>query len=179
MFNDPPISRGDDDTMADSDTPKEQRVFVNAEGMAIFICPKCETTNTADVQKFASIQKAVRLKARCTCGHVYKAILERRRYYRKSVHLRGTYAIEGRPDHAPLTVVDISMTGLKFTTRYAAGLKRGTPLILEFQLDDLHATRIQKQCVVRSVTSENVGVEFAAMDAANTYDKALGFYLMR
>jgi len=158
---------------------KEYRVFVNDEGMAIFTCPNCETANPADVQKFKHIRSSVRLKVRCVCGHTYKAILERRRFYRKLVSLAGTFSLESRPGKEGMEVVDVSMTGLKFKPKSRISLKSDDRIAMEFRLDDAHATPIQRKGVIRSVAGNVVGVEFTDMNSANAYDKALGFYLMR
>ncbi len=155
----------------------EKKVFVNEQNVATFICPKCERAKSVDVSPYKDAQKAVRVKAKCSCGHHYSVLLERRKYYRKSTSLPGTYMM-GKGSY-PMTVKDISRTGVKFNVKPPIRFKAGEELVLEFVLDDAHRSRIRQRVRVRSISGETVGAEFTVLDPSDFDYKAIGFYLFK
>ncbi len=157
---------------------EEKKIFVNDEGTAVFTCPTCNASKSNDVTKLLKLEKAVRVRCRCSCGTRYTAILERRKYFRKPVHLSGRYYTRDQKKKGPVTVIDISRVGLKLRLWAPSGLKTGDRIIVEFQLDDKNRTDIKKELVIRSMSGDQLGAEFYSIDPANVYDKALGFYLM-
>lgn len=156
----------------------EQKIFVNEDGNAVMTCPECQTAKMVDVSRFKNIEKAVRLKVRCPNGHAYRVVLERRVHFRKQVTLPGIFTLPNQKTRAPMTVQDISRTGLNFKLSAPAALAEGDKIRVEFRLDDDHRTLIQKDVVVRTVHGINIGAQFYSIDPANVYDKALGFYMM-
>lgn len=157
---------------------EEIKVFANEEGIAIFTCPQCKTAKTADVRRYQHLEKAVRARIRCSCGHRFIALLERRRHYRKQVNLTGMYIMKNGRVKGPVTVKDLSKTGINFTPWTRTYFEIGTRMMVEFRLDDKQRTEIRKEVVVRTVSGANVGAEFYTIDPQNVYDKALGFYMM-
>jgi len=53
------------------------------------ICPKCGKSVVANVEKYKTINKPIRVK--CKCGHAYFISLEIRKFYRKEIKLSGIY----------------------------------------------------------------------------------------
>ncbi len=146
--------------------------------MATFICPECSKATTVNVEKYAHMQKKVKVKCSCVCGHHFTRDLEQRKLYRKKVNFPGKFTVQtkGRPmDKGTMVVQDISGTGLKLKLSVAHDLNIGDTMNVEFHLDDNRKTFMKKKVVVKNVYGPNVGVSFGP-DAQE--DPALGFYLM-
>ncbi|MDJ0914257.1 MAG: PilZ domain-containing protein [Desulfobacterales bacterium] len=158
-------------------TPDLNKVFVSSDNMATFVCPQCENTARVDVSKYNVIDKGVRIKCKCRCGHVYRVSLEKRKLYRKPTNLVGSYTqiMDGEEvDRGTMSVKDVSRTGLKLKLNVARNFKIGDKLVVEFHLDDKARSHIRKMVIIRNLDGPFVGVQFDAIDA---HDRALGFYL--
>lgn len=155
-----------------------QRVFISSKNTATFICPECNSAKTVDVARYAAIQQKVTVKCRCACGHHFEVILEKRRQYRKTTDLPGTYfyrMANGEMDKGNMRVVDVSSSGLKLKLAVARDFTIGDTLRVEFHLDDKRRTFMEKKVIVRNVQSNLVGTAFAPLEGD---DPHLGFYLM-
>ena len=163
----------------DSDTI--QRVFLSDDSnIAFFQCPNCNVTKEADVTKYKKITTAVTLKVKCTCGHKYSVMLERRKFFRKDTNLLGKFwfsPLEGPSQRGMMTVLDISKGGFKLKIATRALFKPGDILELEFNLDNKTQTLIKKQVFVRNVKGNIVNVEFCSFDSDEGGDRAIAFYL--
>jgi transcription elongation factor Elf1 len=145
--------------------------------MATFTCPQCNRSKTVDVSKYAAIDKMVKVNVKCPCGNAYKAILEKRKQYRKETNLPGTYVhfIDGQPQNrGPMTVRDLSTSGMKLQLNVNQNFALGDQMQVEFHLDDAQRTLIKKTVIIRNQREQFIGVELAPFEAV---DKALGFYL--
>jgi PilZ domain len=154
------------------------RVFISSKGTATFICPQCQKAKTVDVSSYASSDQKVKVNVKCPCGHSYRAILEKRKQYRKKTNLSGTYThiVDGRKvGKGWMTVRDISATGFKLELNSETALSVGDHLVVEFYLDDAQRTLITKRVVIRNIRDRSVGTEFSPTE---TVGKALGFYLL-
>jgi len=154
-----------------------QKIYITSKQMATFSCPQCNRSKTVDVSKYAALDKVVKVNIKCPCGHSYKAILEKRRHYRKETNLPGTYVhfIDGQPrDRGLMTVRDLSTAGMKLRLNVKQSFAIGDQLRVEFHLDDAHRTLIRKTVIIRNQRDQFIGVELAPFE---TVDKALGFYL--
>jgi transcription elongation factor Elf1 len=154
-----------------------QKIYITSKQMATFSCPQCNRSKTVDVSKYAALDKVVKVNIKCPCGHSYKAILEKRRHYRKETNLPGTYVhfIDGQPRNRGLmTVRDLSTAGMKLRLNVKQSFAIGDQLRVEFHLDDAHRTLIRKTVIIRNQRDQFIGVELAPFE---TVDKALGFYL--
>ena len=154
-----------------------QKIYVTSKQMATFSCPQCNRSKTVDVSKYANLDKMVKVNIKCPCGHAYKAILEKRRHYRKEANLPGTYVhlIGGQPRNRGLmTVKDLSVAGMKLQLNVKQSFAIGDQMKVEFHLDDAHRTLIKKTVIIRNQRDQFIGVELAPFESL---DKALGFYL--
>jgi transcription elongation factor Elf1 len=154
-----------------------QKIYITSKQMATFSCPQCNRSKTVDVSKYAAIDKMVTVNIKCPCGHAYKAILEKRRQYRKETNLPGTYVhfIDGQPRNRGLmTVKDLSTAGMKLRLNVKQSFAIGDQMRVEFHLDDARRTLIKKTVIIRNQRDQFIGVELAPFEAV---DKALGFYL--
>ena len=157
---------------------KEHRVFLNDQGEGTFICPACDKGVIRDLSQFTGAESAVRLKCKCSCGNVYRVLVERRRHFRKSVKLVGMLSHRGEngpPGKSLIKILDISQSGIQFSVNSMPEFEVGTKLALEFTLDDADRSQIREVCIVRRIRSNIVGVEFENFDH---YGK-LGQYLFR
>ncbi|QTA83735.1 PilZ domain-containing protein [Desulfonema limicola] len=158
---------------------EEKKVFINDEGIAVVTCPECNTSKNMDARKYRKLNKAVRAKVKCKCGNVFPVLLERRKYFRKSVNLQGKYIIPGEKSSGTMKVEDLSRTGLHFKVNLPPRFKVDDKIVVEFHLDDKKNTFISKQAVIRTISGMNIGAEFNTVSSSDIeYDKAIGFYMM-
>ena len=153
-----------------------QAVFVNSENKAIFTCPKCTKAKTVDISKLDIEKKKLNIRVKCTCGHIYPVVLERRKFYRKKTSLPGIFISEQNMKEFSMTVTNISRFGLEFNGSESEKLKVGDRIGVEFRLDDKSRSLIRKKIIIRKIEGKTVGAEFSFPDE---YDKTLGFYLFR
>lgn len=151
------------------------KVFITDDNTATFSCPKCKRHKTTDVTKYKNIEKAVRVKIKCPCGHAYDVILERRKYIRKNLNLPGKFIHLKNDEAGGMTVTDISRNGLRLKLKFPYTFEPGDKLILDFTLDDKQKSFVaNKEVIVRSVKGLSVGAEFSLTEH---YD-SLGPYLL-
>ena len=157
-----------------------EKVFVTGNNMAVFECPQCNNAKRVDVSKYKDIRQAVRIKVKCSCGHSYIVVLERRKHFRKDVNFPGTYTQvlpDYREDKGGITVKDLSRAGAKIKLNVEKDFKIGDILSVEFSLDDKQRSLIKKEAVIRKISDLYLGVEFSSVDSSNPSDKAIGFYM--
>lgn len=155
------------------------KIYVNEDNTGTFVCPKCQKTKVKDLSRYMQNKTAVRLKARCSCGHSYGVFLEKRKKFRKPANLPGNYrscAIDADPQDTAgtLTVKDLSYSGLRIQLEVPPRFGVGDSLYVEFRLDDTHRSRVRKKVIVKNIEGLSVGLSFASLQ---NHDSALGFYL--
>lgn len=153
-----------------------QPVYVNNENKAIFTCPKCTKARTVDISKVVTEKKKTSLKVKCSCGHIYTAVLERRKFYRKKTNLPGIFILTENMKEFPITITNLSRFGLEFSSSESEKLKIGDQVEVTFRLDDKSRSLIRKSIIIRKIEGRTIGAEFCV---PNEYDKALGFYLFK
>lgn len=149
-----------------------QKVFVNQDGVASFVCPECKAVKRKDVSSYKLRDAEVRLKCRCICGHTYPVVLERRKHIRKEVNLVGTLTSGRRA--IPVMVKNLSRSGMQLRSGPKNQLAPGDRAKVEFTLNDTHGSVINREVTIRSVSGNVLGVEFLSDEH---YDK-LGAYLL-
>ena len=157
---------------------KEHRIFLNDRSEGTFICPACNKGVIRDLSKFAQTQVAVRLKCKCSCGNVYRVLLERRCHFRKPANLVGRFFFQGdkgTPVKGLIKIRDISQSGIQFSVNSMPQFDVGDKLIIEFTLDDGDRSQIREEGIVQRIQSNIIGLEFETTDH---YGK-LGRYLFR
>ncbi len=154
-----------------------EKVYITSKEMATFLCPQCQKSKTVNVSQYANLDKIVRVKVTCPCGHAYTSILEKRKKYRKETNLPGSYLriVDGKKIGNGLMLVrDLSNTGMKLQINGEHDCAVGDVLQVEFRLDDTHRTLVTKKVIIRNISKPYLGTELAPTEAM---DKALGFYL--
>ena len=158
----------------------EQRVFVTENDAAIFVCPKCNASKSADITQYKSLDRRVTLKVTCPCGNVYSVFLERRQSYRKDTQLSGKFSFKpsgGRLQQGMVSIVNISQEGMQLVFNVMPEVHVDSIFEVEFTLDDKPQTLIRKEVTVKRIIDKNVGVIFCSIDPSDPSDKAIGFYL--
>jgi hypothetical protein len=148
------------------------RTILTIPNTAQFICTACDREWNEDVSQYLSVPSMVELEVTCNCGHSWKTILERRRYYRKNVNFYGTYKykLDDKINAAgTMTVVDISRKGLKLKLDgEGARFERGDLLEVTFPLGN-HAKNLVKRVVnVKNIYRNFLGVEFSGTKQKDT-----------
>ncbi len=147
--------------------------YVDENGEAVVVCPACGREKVIDASRFKDFSTALRI--RCTCGEIFKGMLEKRKTYRKRVELDGTCVAGSDRPEAAMTVVDLSLGGLAFKTAEPHGLQVGDTLSVRFALDTPNRTIINQDIEVRQVQGLVVNVRFLSPYERNP---DLGLYLM-
>ncbi|MCG8683351.1 MAG: PilZ domain-containing protein [Desulfobacterales bacterium] len=140
-----------------------KKIFVTPSLQAVIPCPSCGKSYSKDVSKFIGHKAEVRLKYKCKCQHTFSILLERRRFVRKKVNLKGF--VIGKNDKTPLTVVDISQHGIQISIASKVPYTVGDVLQIEFILDDSNHSKISRQIQIRRVVPPvKFGCEFTNHD---------------
>ncbi len=153
------------------------RIVLNDQKEGLFFCPACKNCIAKDLSKVANIKTAVRIKCKCKCGHVFRAMVERRQSFRKSVSLVGMCLYldgSGKTNKQLIKVLDVSMTGLQFSVNSLPDFKVGDTVIVDFRLDDRDRTKIQEKAIVLRIQSRTVGLKFESKGLIGK----LGLYLI-
>ena len=69
------------------------KVYISDTNTATIVCPQCDKNKTVDVSRYVALDQTVRVKSKCSCGHTWTSVLEKRRQYRKSVDFPGLYEL--------------------------------------------------------------------------------------
>jgi len=154
-------------------------IYITEDNTAVFTCPECQKTCVKGVKKYAEMERIPRLKAKCTCGHAYEVFLEKRKKFRKTADLPGTYKYipedASTQEHTgTMAVKDLSYAGLRIKLQLMPRFKVGDALWVEFRLDDANRSVIKKKVVVKNMKGLNAGLEYAS---PQNHDSVLGFYL--
>lgn len=166
---------------AGSRTTGQQPVFPRDDGLVLLTCPRCGLQESVALGQFEKLGDAIQVS--CPCRKQFLAVLEKRRYFRKSVRLDGYFSIGGDlgPIGAngniwgPMVVEDLSKAGLRFSSSNANHARPGDLMMVRFNLDNTNQSLIHKAVRVISVTGNEVGCKF---EGADSYDITLGFYFM-
>ena len=152
----------------------EIRIFASGS-KATFICPKCEISRTADVSKLLKFEIQIKINCKCKCGHQFKAIVERRKFFRKHIDFTGIFYCVNDLKKTLMVVTDISRSGCKLKVNPSNNnFNIGDKVFIEFNLDDSYKSLIRKEASIRTNNGKYLGLEF---DSIDQYDM-LGRYLM-
>ena len=151
------------------------KTFVRPDNTAVLICPYCTQWKMISADPFRGEKHE--LKVKCFCKHTFKGFLEFRKKVRTKRFLRGTYTNHSqKSSRNNIVILDISMSGMAFSSQDEPTFKIGDDLSIEFTLDDEQKTNIRIDVVVRNVRQKRAGCEFKFSDGG--FYGPLGFYLM-
>ncbi len=182
-----------------------KEITLNEKNMADIRCSKCLKNRSVDMSKYITMDRSIRFKAKCSCGHSDTVFLNRRDKFRKQTDFFGIYTNissgqEGQKGE--MTVLDVSRAGLRLEISHVKlkikdhdvsvitseqvtfehkikkpvdEINVGDKLFVEFRLDDTKKTLIKKEVIIRWMKMPYIGVEFSSQ---SLYDGSLGFYMM-
>ena len=136
-----------------------ENVHLFSGDRATFICPKCSWSKTVSVAEYLRLDKEIKLKIHCKCGHTYIVKVDRRKLFRKPTDLYGTYiktALSGSyvqektGVYGEVTVTNLSCEGIGIRISEKQNLKINDQVSVEFHLDDGNHSRIQKKAIVNT-----------------------------
>jgi hypothetical protein len=155
---------------------KRSKTYVRPDNSAVLTCPHCGRQKTIEAERFKG--RRAPLKVKCVCTKIFLADIEFRKKIRKRTNLRGSYVNHSkRNNRGLLTVRNVSLSGLEFSSMDHKNFNIGDELTLEFQLDDEHMTEIRKDAVVFEMRDHTIACQFdRGGDFA--YEGPLGFYIM-
>ena len=146
--------------------------YVDSSQQVTITCPRCGLSKTLDASPFKAASKE--LAVNCKCGQRFTCHLEFRRAYRKKVSLKGHYRDVTSGDDGDMTVEDISIGGVGFSTLAAHDIRKGDTVEVVFRLDTPRQPRIERIIEVAVVKHRFIGGSFKD----GRRDADLGFYLM-
>jgi hypothetical protein len=182
-----------------------KEITLNEENMADIRCSKCLKIRSVDMSKYITMDRSIRFKAKCSCGHSDTVFLNRRDKFRKPTDFFGIYTnlSSGKGGQkGEMTVLDVSRAGLRMEisqvklkvkehdvsvvtgeqTSFEHKIKKpvdeinvGDKLFVEFRLDDTKKTLIKKEVLIRWMKMPYIGVEFSSK---SLYEGSLAFYMM-
>ncbi|MEW5908183.1 MAG: PilZ domain-containing protein [Thermodesulfobacteriota bacterium] len=156
---------------------KREKVFISSDNRATFICPKCSRSRTEDVSKYLKTLGEIKVKIQCKCGNLFNAVIERRRFFRKKTDFSGVFTKESDGYTGTASILDLSKSGLRFRVSRREKLSVGDRLTIQFHLDDPARNLITKKIEIKTITGNNIGVQFLSEDQTDSSDKAIRFYL--
>jgi hypothetical protein len=146
----------------------EKKVYVNVENIAVFECPKCGTTRTANMTDKKHLGGSIKTKCTCNkCEHTFvvTVVMEmRRKFYRKETNLAGEYYTPDNRIKGVMRVCDVSLTGVRMNVNDKKDLKVGQKLVLEFILDDKLRSEIKRNVIIRKIENMFINCEFEVVD---------------
>ncbi|MCP4112815.1 MAG: PilZ domain-containing protein [Desulfobacteraceae bacterium] len=148
------------------------KIFVDKDDTATVLCPKCENLTIEDVSKYMETSDTVRVKYKCRCGYSFKIFLERREHFRKEVSVSGSYILKEENIRKPMTIINISCSGLKMELGLEEEINIGDRMVVEFCLDSNNKILIRKEVIIRYVQGSFIGAEFYTREPGNPFDKA-------
>ena len=151
-----------------------EKAYVDRTNQVKIICPKCELEKNINVFKFKDTHK--RLKVKCKCGEEFRIALDFRKYYRKKVQIAGECFIHEKNERDDILIIDISMTGINFTTFRPHNFSKDDLVELKFKLDDPMNTEIDTTIKIKWVNDRNAGAQF---NNPKLLEKDLGVYLRK
>ncbi len=153
---------------------KAVEAFVNKENYTAFTCPYCQHTYRISVAPQQGKKHSI--VAKCVCNERFEIKLNFRQFYRKQVNLTGEVinVSIGSNDWYAITVLDLSMSGIRFKVIGPKDIKQGHRLHVRFTLDDQQGSVIDKEVRVADIRNDSYGCEF--LNLAHE-EKELGYYL--
>lgn len=132
--------------------------YVDGNNQARIVCQTCGLNKIIDVNKFKDTHK--KLKAKCKCGEVFRLTLDFRRHYRKKVQLPGECFIQKKGERDDILIIDVSMSGINFTTFKPHNLSIDDIVELKFTFDNPMRTKVREPVKIKRIAGRNIGAEY-------------------
>jgi hypothetical protein len=132
-----------------------------------FLCPECFKGKTMDVSKYKPSDLPTKAKCKCSCGHSFTSLIEKRQYSRKGITLPGVYIrySKGQEEaRGQMLVEDLSVSGIKFSMNDRRTIGVGDKLEVIFNLDDQENSLVEAEVIIRHIYDLTIGAEFFSED---------------
>ncbi len=132
-----------------------------------FLCPECFKGKTMDVSKYKPSDLPTTVKCKCSCGHSFTSLIEKRQYSRECITLPGVYIryVKGKMEtRGHILVEDISVSGIKFSIHDRRTVGIGDKLKVVFNLDDQERSLVEGEVTVKYIDNLTMGAEFFSED---------------
>jgi hypothetical protein len=158
-----------------------KKISLNEQGHGVLVCEQCGKTKVAHLAEVQHLGKLLKIK--CSCGHSFFIRLETRRFFRKNTHLPGVYAKTNGArgtmrEQGPMTVEDLSRTGLRLRLTRSHTLRVHDIIEVRFTLDNAQHSAVRKQARVVWVDGSSVGAAWLDSDVFNDTNRLVSTYLM-
>ena len=151
------------------------KIYVRPNNRAVLICPYCGQWQSILAEPFRGYKH--KLKVRCFCKETFRVFLEFRKKIRKKTFLKGFYIDHSQKgSRCDISILDISVIGLTFSSLDAPSLRIDDELGVEFCLDLGKGTNIKRDVIVKNIHQKRVGCEFELSGGA--FDDQLGQYVV-
>ena len=152
-----------------------------------FTCPRCSRVASVNIPGNFCQKNSMEIECRCECGYQFKRTVERRRHIRKAVKFSGWYKYTNEIQLEPgvvagkfvgkgkMTVVNLSVGGLKIKLKKKEELKIHDRLQVEFYLKDYQRTLIRETATIKNIHQKFVG---GAFFPTGSKSRELGFNLL-
>jgi len=158
--------------MPDNEIPS---IYVRPDNKAVIICIHCNRQKVIDADSFIGHQR--NLEVTCICQNVSIVNLEFRNQPRRKKSLRGTYINHSQKDCVgSFSILNVSLTGMGFTSQDAENFNEDDKLTVKFTLDDEQKTEISKVAIVKYINQQSIGCEFEEKE--EPFTSPLGNYVM-
>lgn len=150
-------------------------------------CSRCRQTASINISEYLRNKQTTEIQWQCDCGHQFKIKAERRRHNRKRVRCTGLYRYSNEVQLDPgivagkfvgkgkMTVVDLSLSGLKVKLKKKEDLKINDRFEVEFYLKDRNRTLVRETATIKNIDKKYIGGTFGPSGSQN---RDLGFYLL-
>jgi hypothetical protein len=151
------------------------KTYVRPNNRAVLICPYCGQWRRILADPFRGNKH--KLKVKCFCNETFKVFLEFRKEVRKEKFLRGGSCIDHsqKGSRCDIVIIDISVTGLAFSSLDAPTLRIDDEFGVEFNLDFGKGPNIKRDVIVKNIRHKRVGCEFELSGGA--FDGQLEYYV--
>jgi len=152
----------------------EQKIIIDNLDTALLTCPMCKKTKTLQLSKCKLVKSRTRVKYKCNCGHVHIIILQKQSRIRQEACLAGTYTSRGDIRcSGKMVVKKLNNKGITLKTNIEQKILPGISLKIEFVLDDVKQSIVNKEVRVLARDGKYLTAEFISKEH---YDN-LGPYL--
>lgn len=135
-------------------------------------CPDCGGVNTFEIDTPIRPLTTIRARAHCGCGRTYSVDLERRCGVRKQITLHGHYRRRGDKTKRPMTIRNVSRSGLMFETDDGRVLRLGERIEIDFSFGQPDARYVRRQVKVLRLADDAFGAQFTAGKRADPLEPA-------
>ncbi len=140
---------------------KFRLILDSGEKKVAITCPQCQTRKHINVSILAKSPKPP--KARCSCGCKFRLIPDNDDGATKVVKLSGLYtklAISVAKEFGAFQMKQLSLTGLTFKALSHHTIQVGEFLRINFVLDNMEGSEIEKTVLVKRVDKQSIDVDF-------------------